>query len=105
MGPGYGERIVDLQEVTLSSFLFASNAESDIIDFVKVDVEGAEIFCLTNEEIQKTKGKVRTFFVECHPSQNYGMDECLSILLQRFLNNGYKVETLDYQTFTATYDC
>lgn len=96
---------IKVHGVTLSSFLQASNAEKEIIDFVKCDIEGGEIFALTDEELKKTRGKIRTFFVECHPSNNYGMDECLSILLQRFLNNGYKVETLDYQTFTATYDC
>lgn len=96
---------IKVHGVTLSSFLQASNAEKEIIDFVKVDVEGAEIFCLTNEEIQKAKGKVRIFFVECHPSANYGMDECREELIRRFSKNGYKVELLDYQTFTATYDC
>lgn len=102
---GYGNGKIKVQGVTLSSFLFASNAEKEIIDFVKCDIEGGEIFALTDEELKKTRGKVRTFFVECHPTNNYGMDECMSILLQRFLNNGYIVKGVDYQTFTATYDC
>jgi FkbM family methyltransferase len=102
---GYGNGKIKVQGITLSSFLFASNAESDIIDFVKCDIEGGEIFALTNEELKKTKGKVRTFFVECHPSNNYGMDECREELISRFLQNGYKIQVYDYQTFTATYDC
>jgi len=102
---GYGNGKIKVQGVTLSSFLFASNAEKGIIDFVKVDIESAEIFCLTNEEIQKTRGKIRTFFVECHPSNNYGMDECREELIKRFTDNGYTIDVCDYQTFTAAYDC
>lgn len=102
---GYGNGKIKVQGVTLSSFLFASNAEKEIIDFVKCDIEGCEIFALTNEELKKTKGKIRTFFVECHPSANYGMDECREELISRFLQNGYKIQVYDYQTFTASYDC
>ena len=102
---GYGNGKIKVQGITLSSFLFASNAENIIIDFVKCDIEGGEIFALTNEELKKTKGKVRTFFVECHPSNNYSMESCVDELTKRFKKNGYKIELLDYQTFTATYDC
>ena len=102
---GYGNGKIKVQGITLSSFLFASNAESDIIDFVKCDIEGGEIFALTNEELEKTRGKVRMFFVECHPTNNFGMQECVKELTNRFTKNGYRVENIDYQTFTATYDC
>lgn len=102
---GYGNGKIKVQGVTLSSFLFASNAEKEIIDFVKCDIEGGEIFALTNEELEKTKGKVRTFFVECHPSNNYGIDECCEELIKRFSSVGYTVVKEDYQTFTAYYDC
>lgn len=96
---------IKVHGVTLSSFLQASNAEKEIIDFVKVDIESAEILCLTNKELKKTRGKIRTFFVECHPSNNYGMDECREELIKRFADNGYIIDVCDYQTFTATYDC
>ena len=102
---GYGNGKIKVQGVTLSSFLFASNADKEIIDFVKCDIEGGEIFALTNEELKKTRGKIRTFFVECHPSSNYGMDECREELIKRFADNGYIIDVCDYQTFTATYDC
>jgi len=96
---------IKVKGVTLSSFLEASNADKEIIDFVKCDIEGGEIFAITNEELKKTKGKIRTFFVECHPSENYGMDECREELIKRFLQHSYVIEFIDYQTFAATYDC
>lgn len=102
---GYGHGKITVQGVTLSSFLQASNAQKDIIDFVKCDIEGGEIFALTDEELNKTRGKIRTFFVECHPTNNYGMDACREELISRFKNNGYEIEVIDYQTFVATYDC
>ena len=57
------------------------------------------------EAAKKTKGKIRTFFVECHPSANYGIDECCEELIKRFSSVGYTVVKEDYQTFTAYYDC
>jgi len=102
---GYGNGKIKVQGITLSSFLFASNAESEVIDFVKCDIEGGEIFALTGEELKKTRGKIRTFFVETHPSNNYGMDDCREELIKRFKKSGYTIDVLDFQTFTATYDC
>jgi len=91
-----------VQGVTLSSFLFASNAESEGIDFVKVDVEGQEIKIFTEEEIAKTKGKVKVFFIEVHPSYNGGMDENREEIKRRFIKCGYKVHEEDYQTLVCT---
>lgn len=102
---GYGNGKIQVQGITLSNYLSLSGADREIIDFVKCDIEGGEIFALTNEELKKTKGKIRTFFVECHPSNNYSMESCVEELTNRFKKNGYKVELIDYQTFVATYDC
>ena len=102
---GYGNGKIKVQGVTLSSFLLASNAEKEIIDFVKCDIESGEIFALTNEELEKTVGKIRMFFVECHPSRDYSIDECCEELIKRFSSVGYAVVKEDYQTFTAYYDC
>lgn len=104
---GYGNGKIEVQGLTLSTFLSVSGADrmGEIIDFCKVDVEGGEIFALTNEELKKTRGKVRTFFVECHPTNNYGMDDCREELIKRFKKNGYTIEVIDFQTFVATYDC
>lgn len=100
---GYGNGKIEVQGLTLSTFLSVSGADrmGEIIDFCKVDIEGGEIFALTNEELKKTRGKVRTFFVECHPSQNYSMESCVDELTKRFKKNGYKVYNEDYQTIVA----
>lgn len=102
---GYGSGKIEVQGITLSAFLSATGADRDIIDFVKCDIEGGEIFALTDEELKKTRGKIRTFFVECHPTNNYGMDACREELIKRFTNNGYAIEVIDYQTFVASYAC
>jgi FkbM family methyltransferase len=102
---GYGNGKIKVPGITLSSFLQASNAEKDIIDFIKCDIEGAEIFALTEAELKLTRGKIRNFFVECHPSNNYGMDACREELIKRFKKNGYEIEVIDYQTFVASYEC
>jgi len=100
---GYGNGKITVKTSTLSTFI--KNTGEPIIDFIKCDIEGGEIFALTDSELKKTKGKVRNFFVECHPTNNYGMDECREELIKRFTNNGYTIEIIDYQTFVATYDC
>ena len=76
----------------------------NIVDFCKIDIEGGEMKALTTSELKKSKGKVRTFFVEVHPTEK-GIDENRIELISRFESNGYKVEVLDYQTLIATYDC
>lgn len=102
---GYGNGKIEVDGLNLSTYLSVSGADREIIDFVKCDIEGGEIFALTQDELNKTKGRIRNFFVECHPSNNYGMDACVAELTKRFKKAGYKVESLDYQTFVATYDC
>ncbi len=102
---GYGNGKIEVTGITLSSYLGLSGADREIIDFVKCDIEGGEIFALTEKELKKTRGKIRTFFVECHPTNNYGMDDCREELIKRFKKNGYTIEVVDYQTFAATYDC
>ncbi len=102
---GYGNHKIKVPGITLSSFLVASNAHKDIIDFCKIDIEGGEMMALTAEEIKNVKGKIRCFFVEVHPAYNGGMDENREELIKRFIDNGYTVELIDFQTFAAYYDC
>lgn len=102
---GYGNGKITVQGTTLSAYLYLSGADREIIDFVKCDVEGQEIKIFTEEEIKKTKGKVKVFFIEVHPSYNGGMDENREEIKRRFIKCGYKVYEEDYQTIIATYDC
>ena len=94
---GYGAHKITVKGQTLSSFI-----GENIVDFCKIDIEGYEIFALTEEQLKSVYGKVKTFFVECHPSNNYGMDDCREELIKRFINCGYSVDVEDYQTIIAT---
>jgi len=94
---GYGNVKITVQGELLNWFI-----DDKIIDFCKVDIEGYEIFALTEEQLKLAYGSVKCFFVECHPSNNYGMDSCREELVSRFKNVGYDVEVIDYQTIVAT---
>jgi len=72
-----------------------------IIDFCKVDIEGYEIYALSQEQIEAVAGKVKVFFVEMHPYENWGFENMPQELKSRFEKAGYKVELLDFQTLIA----
>ena len=95
---GYGNNKITVQGKPLSWFL---NDIGEVVDFCKVDIEGGEIFALTEEELRFAHGKVKVFFVEAHPSNNYSMDSCMGALTNRFKAAGYRVEYSDYQTIVA----
>ena len=95
---GYGNNKITVTGKPLSWFL---NEIGETVDFCKIDVEGGEIFALTEEEVKLAYGKVKVFFVECHPTNNYGMDACREELVSRFTKAGYQIEIIDYQTFVA----
>lgn len=96
---GYGNGKIEVKGYPLSHYV---NQFTESVDFIKIDIEGYEIFALTIENIQAVAGKVKTFFVECHPSNNWNMDGCREELKARFEKCGYEVEVLDYQTIVAT---
>lgn len=95
---GYGNGKITVEGKPLIWFL---NVMEDQVDFCKIDIEGGEIFALTEEQLKLAHGKVKTFFVECHPSNNYSMYSCQEELVKRFKNAGYRVEIIDYQTIVA----
>lgn len=95
---GYGNNKITVKGRPLIFFL---DLIGETVDFCKIDIEGAEIFALTEEQLKLAYGKVKTFFVECHPSQNYSMFSCHEELVKRFKSAGYRVEIIDYQTIVA----
>lgn len=94
---GYGNGKILVEGYTLSGFVGPD------IDFCKVDIEGYEIYALSQEEINKVAGKVKVFFVEMHPYDNWGFESMSKELTERFENAGYDVELLDFQTLVATW--
>lgn len=95
---GYGNGKIEIDAYPLSWFV-----QERSIDFCKVDIEGYEIYALSQEEINKVAGKVKVFFVEMHPYDNWGFESMSKELTERFENAGYNVELLDFQTLVATW--
>ncbi len=95
---GYGNNKITVKGKPLSWF---AKQIQETVDFCKCDIEGGEIFALTEEQLKLVHGKVKCFFVECHPTNNYGMDACREELIRRFEAAGYETETIDYQTIVA----
>lgn len=98
---GYGNNKIEVQGEPLEYYL---DLMADVTDFIKVDIESGEMLALTSEQLEKSRGRVRMFFVEVHPGYNGGLDENRAELINRFEDAGYKTDVIDYQTFTATYE-
>lgn len=98
---GYGNGKITVPCKPLSHYV---NQCTGPVDFCKVDIESGEMIALTETELKKVAGKVKTFFVEVHPGYGGGMDENKAELMRRFEVAGYKTDTIDYQTFTAEYE-
>lgn len=97
---GYGDAKIRLQSFPLSIFV---NEMNGLVDFVKCDIEGFENKALSIEELMKVKDRVKTFFVEMHPGYGLGFDEIFTELNAKFMQCGYKVERIDFQTIVATW--
>lgn len=95
---GYGNGKIKVPAKPISHYV---NQCTGPVDFCKIDIEGGEMIALTESELKKIAGKVKTFFVEVHPAYGGGMGENKAELIRRFENAGYKTDTIDYQTFTA----
>ena len=64
-------------------------------DFAKVDIEGSEMFALTNETVGEVRDIIDSWFVEVHATNSdwySSTTENRQILANIFKNNGYKVE-------------
>jgi len=93
---GYGNGKINVKAFPLSWYV-----QDKEIDFCKIDVEGYENNALTEGEILKVRGKVKTFFVELHPGYGLGFAEIERELTRKFSHAGYIVEMLDHQTLVA----
>ena len=64
-------------------------------DFAKVDIEGSEMFSLTDETVNEVKDIIDTWFIEVHATHSdwySSLTKNREILANIFKNNGYKVE-------------
>lgn len=65
------------------------------IDVVKVDIEGAEMTCLTDEELDKVRDKVSIFYVEAHSIPGQTFEQSQDILYDRLKRHGYATSKTD----------
>lgn len=77
--------------VTLSVLLAAHNH----VDVVKVDIEGAEMTAINDEELEKIRGKVTTFYIEAHCLTNQSFEKSQEILCQVLTRHGYTTTKTD----------
>lgn len=64
-------------------------------DFAKVDIEGSEMFALTDETVSEVKDIIDSWFIEVHATNTNWLASTTQnrqILANIFTNNGYKVE-------------
>ena len=76
--------------ITLKDLCDKHNLTS--VDFCKVDIESGEWQALTVETISAVSDTIKRFFVELHPRTAEAQNE----MAQRFIQCGYKVETIEY---------
>ena len=98
---------------TISSLIRTYNL--DKVDFVKVDIEGAELSVLTDEQIRSVKNIVRGWYVECHQTdliyarpgddmnkiRNAHLHENRTKLGYRLRQLGYTVENIRHDAVWA----
>lgn len=79
-----GETKIEVKTTRLSDYL----KNMEVVDLVKIDVEGAEINILRDLVQTSTIGKVKNYFIEYH--HNLASDKSnLSTFLYQFEKNGY----------------
>lgn len=85
---------------TFSDFIF--DLGEDVIDIVKIDVEGAENLFLNQDVIQSFKNKIKQYYIECHDSfeiNGKSQKENFQRISKMFLNSGYKIKSYRDERF------
>lgn len=93
-----------VEGVTLSKYV----ASFEKIDFVKIDIEGSEVIALNEEILSNCKGKIKSYYLECHNSfeiDGRNQFDNLDIFTNIFKNLGYTVERVTHQVDNATIIC
>jgi FkbM family methyltransferase len=68
------------------------------VDFCKIDIEGSEMTALTRETISEVASKIKSFFIEIHPTGDSSIHENREHLISIFKENNYAIEVLQYDT-------
>lgn len=87
-----GQRLSTILKPYLMSSSFETQAGR--VDVVKVDIEGAELDCLTDDELAKVSQSVDLFYVENHPVRGISYQQNCETMRQRLERHGYAVEVV-----------
>ena len=88
-----GEKVT-VQGKTLATLI--SELNLDVVDFVKIDIEGSEMIALNDETVSAVKDKIKMWNVEVHSTipnnnNNNNKNENLNHMMDLFSRQGYKV--------------
>jgi len=89
--------------VRLDSFI--KEIQKDIIDFVKIDIEGSEIISLNEEILSNCKNIIKSYYLEIHDTfeiNNKGQYGNLETFNSIFKNLGYNSEQITHQVDNTT---
>ena len=92
---------VDVRGVRLRNLVGHHNYFTLGVDFVKIDIEGSEEMCLSQDEIDVCAPYVKAFFVETHNTPDSSLQEKATIISGRFRKAGFEVETNGWDSVYA----
>lgn len=87
----YGEKIV-VKTYTLEDLL--NEYDVDVVDFMKIDIEGSEILFLSEENIETMSNKVKKFFIEFHDVQGKSYTEWRQYYKSAFETFGFECQEI-----------
>jgi hypothetical protein len=86
------EKFTECEFTTLDQF--CEESELDYIDFIKLDVQGAEFKVLQRAHTLLTNRKIRSIQLEVIIGQTYNQQKSLSYYMNLFEGYGYRLKTI-----------
>jgi len=93
-----GEKIV-VPGKTLKTIMDEQNLTS--VDLCKIDIEGSEMFAITDESLAEVDGRIKTIFIEMHPTTS-SLDDNIRTMGEVFTRAGYSVQNVGWDTIIAS---
>ena len=84
---------------TLKTIMDEQNLTS--VDLCKIDIEGSEMFAITDESLAEVDGRIKKICIEMHPTTS-SLDDNIRTMGEVFTRAGYSVENVGWDTIIAT---
>lgn len=94
----HGEKII-VKGKKIGTLL--NDLELNHVDFVKLDIEGSEMFAITEKNLEEVKDKIGMWFVEVHGINGTNTLENRNRLSDIFSKCGYSIEHYKHDTIYA----